>query len=213
MATVAAKRPAMARSGLRWGLVAPVAIALLLIAATTAYMLTRPAVPEESVSAVLYTTALTIDEHATEMSDLGRRLITVGSQQDAAAGTHWVAEGQHLIADAGGLQDLARRLRSTGALLGSHPTRASEVDLGALSGEARILIAEGRRTATHGRAMVELSRSLATLARQERSGIATADVDLLERRAAAMVADGERTERVGQTLGAFVDRMRRSLGR
>lgn len=167
----------------------------------------------ESVSGVLYTGAGTFERHGASMLEQGRRIMASASRPEATNREHWIAVGQHLIADGQSFQAFAQRLRNSGALLGSNPTRAGEVDLGMLASEGRRLATEGRATVAHGRAMVELARSMAALAREPGSSIDLADIETVERDAAAIAADGERIAAVGESLQAFAEQMRRSLGR
>lgn len=205
----------LAPTGVSRRAVALVAVAgvLLVGTLTVAAIAAGSGTERQSVSGVLYTSAGTFERHGASMLEQGRRIMASASRPEATNREHWMAVGQHLIADGQSFQAFAQRLRNSGALLGSNPTHASEVDLGMLASEGRRLATEGRATVVHGRAMVELARSMAALAREPGSGFDLADIETVESDAAAIAADGERIAAVGESLQAFADQMRRSLGR
>ncbi len=178
-------------------------------------VLSRPGVntTEASVSSGLFETAAIIETHGAAMMDHGRRLAAAARLSTDPNRDHWIADGEHMVADGAGLIALAERLRSAARLLGGHPTSRAEVDLSMIFGEAAALIAEGRGAIDHGRAMVDHANVMVALARQPMSGITEADAALMAEDAPKIIDAGERVMRIGMTLRAFADQMRRSLGR
>jgi hypothetical protein len=190
-----------------------VLLAIGLLAAGLAFVVSLPAANATGVASDLRLTADLMDQHASAMIADADRLGVQARSASGADSDLWVATARHMASDGASLQAMAQRLRASAAILGDQPTYRANASPVSLSGQAALLRADGQAAVNHGRLMVDQAAFMTTIANRSGSSITTQDAALLASDAARIIDSGERTLALAARLEAGADQLRRALGR